>query len=118
MLWLLSTWCPSCAAGLDALAEKQPQLEEAGLTVLALRNHKNGGFPGPSITEFMQEYGSSLAQAPNWVLGEASPEMAKRYNPRNYPDVYFLIDEEGMVQAVSTAPAATLDRIMRFAAGS
>lgn len=115
MLWLLSTWCSSCVAGLEALADTQPRLERTDLKVLALRNHENGGFPGPSITEFAKRVEKPLTEAPNWVFGQASPGMARRYNPQNYPDIYFLIDEEGMVQVVSTAPAATLDKIERFA---
>lgn len=117
MLWLLSTWCSSCIAGLDALADAQPRLEQANLKILALRNHENGGFPGPSITEFAARVGKPLTEAPNWVFGQVSPDMARRYNPQSYPDIYFLIDEDGMVQVVSTAPAATLDKIKRFATG-
>lgn len=117
MLWLLSTWCSSCIAGLDALADAQPRLARANLKILALRNHENGGFPGPTITEFAQRPGDAVTEAPNWVFGQASAGMAQRYNPRKYPDIYYLIDEEGMVRAVSTAPAATLDKIERFATG-
>jgi thiol-disulfide isomerase/thioredoxin len=117
MLWLLSTWCPSCSVGMQALVEKQPQLQQAGLTILALKNYQNGGYPGPSMDAFVEQFGGSLRQAPNWIFGDASQKLAAEYNARNYPDIYFLIDEQGMVQAVNGAPSATLDTIMSFAAG-
>ena len=41
--------------------------------------------------------------------------MASRYNPRRYPDIYFLIDEKGMLQAVNGAPSATMSTIKKFA---
>src|SRR3989304_6443183 len=51
MFWMFSTWCPSCIAGFNALAEKQPELKKDSLTVIVLRNYKNGGDPGPTETE-------------------------------------------------------------------
>ena len=117
MLWLLSTWCPSCGVGMQALVEKQPQLQQLGLTVLALKNYENGGYPGPSLDAFVERFGGSLRQAPNWIFGDVSRELAAKYNARNYPDIYFLIDEQGMVQAVNGAPSATMDTIMTFATG-
>ena len=117
MLWLLSTWCSSCGVGMQALVEKQPQLRRTGLTILALKNYENGGYPGPSLDDFVEQFGGSLRHAPNWIFGDASKALAAEYNARNYPDIYFLIDEQGMVQGVNGAPAATLDTIMMFATG-
>lgn len=47
MLWLLSTWCGTCAQGVLGLAKAEPDLARAGIQILALRNYRNGGFPGP-----------------------------------------------------------------------
>lgn len=115
MLWMFSTWCSSCSAGMEALAERQDVLKENGFTVIALRNHENGGYPGPAIEEFAQKYGENIVDAPNWLLGEASKELASRYNHRNYPDIYFLIDENGYIQGMNGAPGATIDQILEFA---
>lgn len=115
MLWLFSTWCSSCAVGLEALVENQQRLERAGLQILALQNYKNGGYPGPSINEFIDQYGPAVLNASNWVIGEVPAEMAEQYNPRGYPDIYFLIDEAGMVRAIQGAPASSISTILRFA---
>jgi len=117
MLWLFSTWCSTCIPGLKALVVNQPQWKQKGLVILALKNFKNGGYPGPSVDEFAARFGAPVLQAPNWIFGDASAEMDARYNARKFPDIYFLIDEQSVVQVVSTAPAVTLDKIMKFAGG-
>lgn len=115
MLWLFSTWCPSCISGFSALAEKQPELKKDNLTIIVLRNYKNGGYPGPTVTEFAEEYGKDLLKAENWVFGEASEDLENKYNSKNYPDIYYLINEKGKITKVNGAPAATLDGILNFA---
>ena len=117
MLWLFSTWCSTCIPGLKALVANQPQWKQNGVVILALKNFKNGGYPGPSVDEFAARFGAPVLQAPNWTFGDASAEMDTRYNARKFPDIYFLIDEQSVVQVVSTAPAVTLGEIMKFAAG-
>ena len=52
--------------------------------------------------------------AQNWLWGNASREATNVYNPTNFPDVYFLIDEDGIIRAIDGAPSATLDKIIKF----
>ena len=115
MLWLFSTWCPSCIAGFNALAEKQPELKKDKFTIIVLRNYKNGGYPGPTVTEFAKKYGEKLLNADNWVFGEASKDLESKYNSKGYPDIYFLINEKGIITNINGSPAATLDDILSFA---
>ena len=114
MLWMFSTWCTSCAAALEAMNEKQAAFREAGLQVIALRNFENGGYPGPPLRDFVERFGRPLLEADNWIFGEVPAEMAGTYNPRRYPDIYFLIDEKGVVQAIEPAPGATMSTITGF----
>lgn len=118
MLWLLSTWCGSCAAGLQAMADKAGPLEKSGLRVVILRNYQNGGYPGPAIRKFVDRVAPTLLQQPGWAFGDASPQLDYAYNHKHYPDIYFLIDANGRIQAVDGAPAATMDTILRFARGN
>jgi len=115
MLWLFSTWCPSCIVGFQALAKKQPELKKDNLTIIILRNYKNGGYPGPTAIEFAKKYGENLLKAKNWVFGEASNNLESIYNSKKYPDIYFLINSKGYVININGAPAATLDNILSFA---
>lgn len=115
MLWFFSTWCPSCQAGLQALAQKEQTLEKQGLHVIAVRNYKNGGYPGPSITDFVKKVTPSLLKAKNWTLAEATKELAGKYNSRGYPDIYYLINSDGEVVKVDSSPGANMDEILAFA---
>ena len=115
LLWLLSTWCGSCAAGLQALRNEAAQLEMARLHVIVLRNYKDGGYPGPHIRSFVKRVAPALLSEPNWTFGQASLALEQAYNGRHYPDIYYLIDATGHIQAVDSAPGATMNRILRFA---
>ncbi len=117
MLWIFSTWCPSCRIGLKILSDNQPQLKKFGLTVIALENYKDGGYSGPTAQEFAEKYGKSVIKAPNWLFGNASEKLAAIYNPKGYPDIYFLIDKKGFIRKITDAPAATINQIIDFAKG-
>lgn len=114
MLWLVSTWCGSCAEGLRVLARHAPLLRDAGLRIVMLRNAGNGGYPGPGIHAFVSQVAPALFQQSNWTFGEATPAFEKAYNPRGYADIYFLIRANGTLQTISGAPAATLSTILGF----
>lgn len=113
MFWLLATWCPSCVAGAQVLAENNDNL--GGLTIIALETYGNAGYPGPSMEEFAKRYAPQMLSAQNWLWGDASQEGTNTYNPRNYPDIFFLIDEMGVVRDIDGAPAATINKIIKFA---
>lgn len=114
MLWLLSTWCGSCAAGLKAMAAKEPELESTGLRVVVLRNYKNGGYPGMSTGDFVKQV-LSTPPPKDWIFGQASMQLDQVFNGRHYPDIYFLIGADGRIRSVDSAPSATIDRILAFA---
>ena len=118
MLWLFSTWCHTCVASVRAMQKQQTIWNKNGLVVLALRNYKNGGYPGVNMVDFMQKFAPQTARFDNWIIGEASEQMDARLNKKKFPDIYFLVDENGMVQAVDTAPNITMQKIIRFATGA
>ncbi len=115
MLWLFSTWCPSCQVGLKVLSDNRFRLKKYGLQVIALVNYKNGGYPGPTAQAFAKKYAKAVTKAPNWLFGNASKKLASIYNPKGYPDIYFLIDKKGFIKIISDAPSATIDKIINFA---
>ena len=117
MLWLLSTWCTSCQEGLHVLAQERAKLRKAGVTVIVLENYRNGGYGGESITTFAQRYGASVLHSSNWLFGDAPQPFSAVYNPHNFADIYYLIDTNGVIHTVSSAPSATLDEILDFADG-
>lgn len=112
MLWLLATWCPSCITGARVLAENNDKL--GNIKIIALKSYGNAGYPGPSIEEFAKSYTPQMLSAENWLWGDASKDTTEIYNPKNYPDIYFLVDENGTLRVINGAPAATLNKIVEF----
>jgi len=118
LLWLLSTWCGSCAAGLDTLSRHADEIAKTDLRVVILRNYQNGGYPGAGIAQFVARVIPRFQVPDSWVLGQASLELDRAYNGKHYPDIYFLIDRQGRIREVGGAPSATMDRILHFARSS
>ncbi len=117
LIWQVATWCGSCAAGLHVLDEHSAALKKAGLRVILLRMYQDGGYPGMSITQFVKRVAPSLLHQSNWVIGDASASFAHTYNPKKYPDIYYLIDRSGVVVAINGAPSATYGLIKKFMTG-
>jgi thiol-disulfide isomerase/thioredoxin len=115
MFWLFATWCPTCEAGTAAVAQHASQLEQAGVQIVQLKLYNNLGYPGPSAQEFARAFARSPRPTLWWLWGEASQEASYIYDPKGYPDLYFLIDRDGIVQAINGAPNVTMDEILSFA---
>ncbi len=115
MLWLFATWCPSCQAGTAAVAQHIRQLKLAGLQVIQLKLYNNLGYPGPSVQEIAKAFAGAARSSPNWMWGEASQEVSYTYDPKGYPDIYFLIDKDGNVRVIDGGPSATINGVLSFA---
>lgn len=115
MLWLFATWCPTCVYGTIAVAEKFDRIQQAGIQIIQLKLYDNLGYPGPSVEEFAKRHAGSIPPSPDWLWGDASQEGSFTYDPRGHPDIYFLIDKDGVLQAIDVAPHATMDIILAFA---
>jgi len=114
MIFLLTTWCGSCAAGLQALNAHADELRSSGLHLVLLRTYKNEGVDGPGIGAFAGKWAPAL-NTTNVILGDENADMETIYNPYHYPDLYYLINAQGQIKAIDSAPAATMDKILKFA---
>jgi thiol-disulfide isomerase/thioredoxin len=117
LLWVFSTWCPSCRVGLHALARKEAVLRADRLSLVVLENYGDGGYQGPALGTVVARHAPAMTRAPNWTFGHATRAFANVYNPRSYPDVFYLIRPDGTIARVSSAPGAHLGMILRFARG-
>ncbi len=117
MLWLIATWCPTCQASAATLAENKAAIEKTGLVVVTLRLYKNLGYQGPTMAEFAKKWAPSLTGR-NWFWGDADQRGSFIYDPRGYPDIYWLVRKDGTLAAVDTAPNVTIDNILAFGAGA
>jgi thiol-disulfide isomerase/thioredoxin len=115
MVWLFATWCPSCKEGARVLENNSDQLGD--MQIIAAKTAGNAGYEGPSVRQFVESFAPSLLDADGWTWGTATQQTTTTYNPQDRPDIYYLIDQNGTIQAKSTAPAATIGRIRQFAQG-
>lgn len=115
MFWLVATWCPTCSAGVKVLAERISEIEKYNLQIITLKIYNNLGYPGPSIEEFGKDWAGEAFNSSNWFWGDASREASFTYDPKGFPDIYYLIDKEGIIRAKDTAPSATINKIIDFA---
>lgn len=115
MLWFYASWCPTCQVGTVAVAGKLDQLKQAGIQIIQLQLYNNLGSPGPSVEDFAKQFASSVPRSPNWLWGEASLVASYTYDPSGYPDIYFLIGRDGIVQEIAPAPHVTMNIILEFA---
>ena len=114
IVWQVTTWCPSCAAGLRTFAHHQARIDHSDVTVLVLRDYDNGGYPGPGIRAFASSVAAPLLKDPHFVFGEDTKALFDRYNPRKFVDIYQVIAADGRVRLTSSSPSATFGKIEAF----
>lgn len=115
MLWFYASWCPTCQVGTLAVKQNIDQLKQAGIQIIQLQLYDNLGYPGPSVEDFAKRYAGSVTPSSNWLWGQASRAASFTYDPPGYPDIYFLIDRDMIIQAIQPAPHVTMSKILAFA---
>jgi thiol-disulfide isomerase/thioredoxin len=114
VVWQVTTWCPSCKAGLRIFAQHQAQIDKSDMTILVLRDYKNGGYSGPSMHKFVEQTAPKLLNDRHFVIGDDTKALFDLYNPHKFVDVYQVIAPDGHVAVVSSTPSATFGKIERF----
>ena len=114
IVWQVATWCPSCKAGLKTFARHQTEIDRSDMTILVLRDYKNGGYPGPSMDDFVKQAAPTLLHDPHFVIGKDTKALFDRYNPHHFIDIYQVIARDGRIAVISSAPSATFGKIRTF----
>lgn len=114
MLWQVATWCGSCAVGLQTMAQNLALIDASNLKIIILQDYKNGGYPGDDMEKFVAANAPALLHDSHFIIGEDTEELFNRYNPHHYIDVYHLIEPDGHIAVISSAPSATFDKIEQF----
>lgn len=115
MFWLFATWCPSCQQSAQVLGQHDGELRS--VTVLAAQMHENAGYSGPSVREFVVEHAPETSDSDRWIWGTTGEETTRTFSPRGTVDIYYLVDEAGIVRSVDTVPGTSIDEITSFADG-
>ena len=115
LLWFVTTWCTSCQAGTQAMAQNVAALASDGVRVVEVENYADLGQSGPSIGTFGKTLAGSEFSNPDWIFGEASSSLTHTYNPKAYLDLYYLISAKGKITYVNSSPGSTMPQLLSAA---
>ncbi|MDA8360173.1 MAG: redoxin domain-containing protein [Actinomycetota bacterium] len=115
LIWFMTTWCSSCQAGTQAMAQNIATLAADGVRVVQVENYADLGQSGPAMGTFARTLAGSAFTNPDWTFGEASSSLTHTYNPKAYLDLYYLINAEGKITYVNSAPASTMPQLLSAA---
>lgn len=112
LIWFVTTWCSSCQAGTQAMAQNVATLAADGVRVVEVENHADLGQSGPPMGTFAKTLAGSAFSNPNWTFGEASSTLTHTYNPKAYLDIYYLINAKGKITYVNSSPGSTMAQLL------
>ncbi len=112
LIWFVTTWCSSCQAGTQTMAQNVATLAADGVQVVEVENYADLGQSGPSMNAFAKTLAGSAFSNPDWTFGEASSSLTHTYNPKAYLDIYYLINAKGKIAYVNGSPASTMPQLL------
>ena len=112
LIWFVTTWCSSCQAGTQAMAQNVATLASDGVRVVEVENYADLGQSGPAMGTFARTLAGSDFSNPDWTFGEASSALTHTYNPKAYLDIYYLINAKGKITYVNSSPGSTMPQLL------
>ena len=112
LLWFVSTWCSSCQAGTQAMAQNISHLASDGVHVVEVELYGDLGQSGPDISSFGRQLAGRQYGNPDWTFATSSSALTRTYDPRSYLDIYYLLDAKGRIVYVNSSPASTMSTIL------
>lgn len=112
LLWFVSTWCTSCQAGTQTMAQNMPKLEADGVHVVEVELYRDLGQSGPSLSSFGKQLAGVQYGNPDWTFGTSSSDLTRTYDPGSYLDIYYLLNAQGRIVYVNGSPSSTMSNIL------
>ncbi|HZR11743.1 MAG TPA: redoxin family protein [Acidimicrobiia bacterium] len=112
LVWFVTTYCGSCQAGTQIMADHIDRFAQHHVKVVELQLADNLGGDGPDIATFGRRIANKQFTNPAWLWGTASHALTTTYDPKAFLDVYYLIDARGRIAYVNGSPDATIDTLL------
>jgi thiol-disulfide isomerase/thioredoxin len=112
LLWFVSTWCSSCQAGTQTMAQNVSHLQADGVRVVEVELYQDLGQSGPSISSFGQQLAGAQYGNPDWTFATSSSALTRTYDPGSYLDIYYLLNAQGRIVYVNSSPSASMSNIL------
>lgn len=116
LLWFVSTWCSSCQAGTQTMAQNLATLRSDGVRVDEVELYQNLGQSGPSMGAFAKALAGPAYGNPDWTFGMSSGPLTRTYDPQSDLDIYYLLNADGRVTYVNSSPGSTMPQLLSAAA--
>jgi len=115
LVWFVTTWCSSCQAGTQLLAQDIGKFRADGVRVEELELYQDLGQNGPSIGSFARTYAGAEATNPDWSWGVSSAGLTSAYDPQSQLEMYYLLNAKGQVTYVNTPLVSTMPQLLQAA---
>ncbi len=115
LVWLVTTWCTSCQAGTQLLAQNIGKLQADGVRVEEIELYQDLGQAGPSIGSFATTYAGAKATSPDWSWGISSAALTRTYDPQSDLEIYYLLNAKGQVTYVDAPLVSTMPQLLQAA---
>ncbi|MGC8460605.1 MAG: TlpA family protein disulfide reductase [Candidatus Dormibacteria bacterium] len=112
LLWFVSTWCSSCQAGTQTMAQNISRLQADGVRVVEVELYRDLGQAGPSISSFGYQLAGAEYSNPDWIFATSSSALTREYDPGSYLDIYYLLNAQGRITYVNGSPSSTMSNIL------
>jgi thiol-disulfide isomerase/thioredoxin len=100
LVWFVATWCSSCQAGTQTIAQNITRLSSRHVRVVELE------LAG-------QQFAGHEYSNPDWIWGVASSQMTQTYDPHAYLDIYYLLNAQGKIVYVNGSPSSTMGSLLQ-----
>lgn len=112
VLWFVTTWCSSCQAGTQTMAQNVSHLQSDGVRVVEVELYGDLGQSGPSIASFGQQLAGKQYDNSDWTFATASSVMTRTYDPGSYLDIYYFLNAQGRIVYVNGSPSSTMPNLL------
>ncbi len=109
LIWLMTTWCSSCAQSTATIANNMTFFKDHKVKVFEIENYKDLGQNGMAIGPFIYYYAHNSSGANEIVGGISSKNLTFTYNPKGYLDIYYLIAPNGTIYYINGSPVVTIN---------
>ncbi len=109
LLWLMTTWCSSCAQSTAVIANNMTFFKNHNVTVFEIENYEDLEQSGLAIGPFINDYAHNSTGAKEINGGLSSKGLTFTYNPKGYLDIYYLIAPNGTIYYINGSPVVTIN---------
>lgn len=107
LLYLVTTWCSTCAQGTSALGSNMSFFKSKNVSIVEVETYKDFNYSGEPIYQFTKQYAGNSSSY--MVDAYSGYNLTATYDPKGYLDIYYLISPSGKIAYVNGEPSVTMD---------